>query len=64
MATEKQPKSFRLSDEAIVMLDRLSGYHGVSQTAVVEMAVRQMARRDLGESAAAAPPPVKGKGKK
>jgi hypothetical protein len=33
-------------------LERLAGFHGVSQTAVLEMAIRQMARRDLPDGAA------------
>jgi hypothetical protein len=39
--------TFRLSEAARTLLARLAEHHGIAQTAVVEMAVRQMARRDL-----------------
>jgi hypothetical protein len=63
MVSDKQPTSFRLSEEALTVIGRLAEFHGVSQTAVVEMAVRQMGRRDLGDTAAP-PPPKKGRGRR
>lgn len=47
MPTDKQPTSFRLSDEARELIARLAATHGVTATAVLEMAVRHLARRDL-----------------
>ncbi len=36
----------RLSPEALELMEALSKKHGVNRTAIVEMAVRQMADRD------------------
>jgi len=37
--------SFRLSPEAIRLLQKLAKENGISQTAVLEMAIRELARR-------------------
>jgi predicted transcriptional regulator len=47
MPTEKRSTTFRLSEEARQLLEQLAQVNGVAQTAVLEMAIRQMARRDL-----------------
>lgn len=47
MATEKRSTTFRLSEEARTLIERLAAHHGISFTDIMEMAVRQMARRDL-----------------
>jgi predicted transcriptional regulator len=60
MATDKVPTSFRLSDAAREMLGELAAALGLSQTAVVEMAVRKLHREELAD----APAPPRGKGKK
>lgn len=41
----KQRMSFRLSDEAVSLLDRLAQANGISMTAVLEMAIRQAAKK-------------------
>jgi hypothetical protein len=51
MATDKNPTSFRLSEEALGLIGRLAETLGISRTSVVEMAVRQLARRELGDAA-------------
>jgi hypothetical protein len=40
----KTPIAMRLSDEAIRLIEKLSRLLGVSKTAIVEQAVRAMAR--------------------
>jgi hypothetical protein len=60
MPTDKGPTSFRLSDVAREMIGELAAALGLSQTAVVEMAVRKLHREEL----AGGPPPPRGKGKK
>ena len=40
----KTIKNFRLTDEAIELLEKLSGERGISQAAVIEQAVREFAR--------------------
>jgi predicted transcriptional regulator len=40
------PTSFRLSDEALRMLAELEGSLGVKRTAVVELAIRQLYRKE------------------
>jgi hypothetical protein len=47
MPTEKRSTTFRLSEDARAFLEQLAVLHGISQTAVLEMAIRQMARHDL-----------------
>jgi hypothetical protein len=59
MPTDKNPTSYRLSEEALALIDRLAEALGISRTSVVEMAVRQLARRELGEAA-----PPRGKPRK
>jgi hypothetical protein len=41
MATEKRQGSFRLSDDAWFILERLKSALGISQTDVVEIALRE-----------------------
>jgi len=38
--------SFRLSGEALAKIVALGKYHGLSQAAVIEMAIRTQARKD------------------
>jgi hypothetical protein len=64
MATDKRPTSIRLSEEARGALEALAAYHGVSQAAVMEMALREKARRDLADVPAQPAAPPKGKAKK
>ena len=47
MATRKHPFSLRLSPEALHLIDQLADHLGLSKTSVVEMAVRQLGRREL-----------------
>jgi hypothetical protein len=44
-----QPKSFRLTDSAVDLLKRCAEAKGVSETAVVEIAVRDLSRKWLGK---------------
>ena len=44
MPAPKQATSFRLSDEALMLIRELAVSLGVSQAAVVEMAVRKLAK--------------------
>ena len=45
----RKPVSFRLSAEAIVLLEKLSVHLGIDKTSVIEMSVRDLARkRGLG----------------
>jgi hypothetical protein len=50
MPTDKPPTSYRLSEKARGLIDRLAGALGLSRTAIVEMAIRQLARRELGDA--------------
>lgn len=43
--TMKHGTSFRLSGEALRLLAEMSAKMGVSQTAVLEMAIREIAKR-------------------
>jgi hypothetical protein len=61
MATDKTPSSYRFSDQARELIDRLAAHLGVSKTDVIEMAVRMLARREfegVGE-----PPPKRPRGR-
>ena len=42
----KTPNSFRLSEDALRILRTLAEYLGVSQAAVIEMALRELARKE------------------
>jgi len=42
----KTPKAFRLSDQGEALLIALSEHLGVKQTAVIEMAIRRMAKTE------------------
>lgn len=46
MATDKKATSYRLSDEARRLLAALAASLGVTQTAALELAVRQLAKRE------------------
>lgn len=46
MATKGDPTSFRLTDGTRTLLAALAEHLGISQVAVIEMAVRQLARRE------------------
>jgi excinuclease UvrABC nuclease subunit len=45
----KQLITLRLTEEATHLLQLLSAYHGISHTAVMEMAIREKARREQGQ---------------
>jgi hypothetical protein len=55
MATDKTPSSYRFSDHARELIDRLAAHLGVSKTDVIEMAVRLLARREFEDPGE--PPP-------
>ena len=55
MATDKTPSSYRFSDRARELIDRLADHLGVSKTDVIEMAVRLLARREFEGAAEPAP---------
>jgi hypothetical protein len=42
----KTLKSYRLTDEAIRIIEELAAKLGISQTAVVELAVREKAKKE------------------
>jgi hypothetical protein len=42
----KQRKGFRLSEEAVRLLDALAAQNGLTQTSVLELAIRQMAKKN------------------
>ena len=44
MVSDKQSTSFRLSAEARKLLEKMAAEDGVSQTAVLELLIRQAAR--------------------
>lgn len=46
ISSMKQPTSFRLSEQALRLLKLLADAKGVSQAAVIEMAIREMAQKD------------------
>lgn len=46
---KKHPTSFRLSQEALDLLEWLAPHLGLSQAAVLEMLIRERARRERGE---------------
>jgi hypothetical protein len=41
----KKATSYRLSDEALACIAKLQAHHGISGAAVIEMAVRELARK-------------------
>jgi len=43
---KKYPFSFRLTDRAQQLIDSLAYHLGVSKTAVIELAVRELARQE------------------
>ena len=45
MKTHKHPKQFRLSDAAVMTINRMARFYGMSQTAVVEQAIAGMERK-------------------
>jgi hypothetical protein len=63
MTENKQPSSYRLSEECRDLLIRLSEALGISQASVIEMAVRKLARAELKGQAERSKKPRKGKGK-
>jgi hypothetical protein len=48
MPSEKPAVSFRLSESVRDLIRDLARHHGLSQAAVVEIAVRELARRGVG----------------
>lgn len=46
MLRMKQPTSFRLSEEVFRLLKLLAEAKGVSQASVIEMAIREMAKKE------------------
>jgi predicted transcriptional regulator len=66
MATEKRSTTFRLSEEARALLEQIAARNGISQTAVMELAIRQYARQAAIEATPhpdSAPKTGRGKGK-
>lgn len=51
MATDRKAATYRLTEQARSLIVRLADQHGISQTAVVELAVRLLAKRDLAKGA-------------
>lgn len=45
MQPRKKPTSFSLSDKALDLITKLAVHHGLSKTSVVEMIVRDEARK-------------------
>jgi hypothetical protein len=60
MATDKTPSSYRFSDQARELIDRLAAHLGVSKTDVIEVAVRLLARREFE---GVEPPPKRPRGR-
>jgi hypothetical protein len=58
--TKKHPTSFRLSEECLRLIKLLAGQLGVAETAVVELAVRRMAKSESIEPTSATPKRKKG----
>lgn len=61
MGKPKQATSYRLTDEGQRLIGKLSTALGVSRTGVLELAIRQMAKRELSSAdhpAAETPPPA------
>jgi predicted transcriptional regulator len=42
--------TIRITEDARSLLERLSDKHGVSHTAIIEIAIREKAKRDRAES--------------
>jgi hypothetical protein len=63
MPTQKQVTSFRMNQKARSLLEQLAAHHGVTRAALVEMVIREAARRDLADDGrdGAPPPPKKGR---
>jgi hypothetical protein len=61
MTTSKNPSSFRLSPEALELIGKLAEHLGISKTSVVEMAVRQLSRREMADRPGKRPVPPKKK---
>jgi hypothetical protein len=61
MATDKTPSSYRLSNQARELIDRLADHLGVSKTDVIEMAVRLLARREFERVGEPAPKRPRGR---
>jgi DNA-binding PadR family transcriptional regulator len=59
----KHPKSYRLSEQCRKLIEELAELLGINQTAVVELAIRKLARIELGDHAEAAPAKARRKGK-
>jgi hypothetical protein len=64
MATDKTPSSYRFSDRARELIDRLADHLGVSKTDVIEMAVRLLARREFEGAPEPAPRRPRGRPRK
>jgi phage terminase small subunit len=47
MKPKRNPTSVRLTDEAIRLMRQLSDALGISQSSVMELALRQMAQREI-----------------
>jgi hypothetical protein len=57
MPTQKRFTTFRMDQEARSLLEQLAAHHGVTRTALVEMVIREAARRDLKVSVLGPPHP-------
>jgi hypothetical protein len=62
MPSNKQPTSYRLSEECRSLLEQLSAALGISQTGVIEQAIRKFARDELPQ-AEEKPAPKRRRGK-
>jgi hypothetical protein len=63
MPTEKRSTTYRLSEEARGLLEKLAYWLGINQTATLELCIREKARRDLPAAEPAAAPAPRKKGK-
>lgn len=58
-ATHRHPVSLRLTDDAVRLLGDLANSLGVSKSAVIEMAIREKARREFQDDAWAYTPEMR-----
>jgi predicted DNA-binding protein len=57
MPKPKSATSYRLSEEAQQLLERLASRLGLTKTSVLEMSIRKLAYAELGEDASLMPAP-------
>ena len=46
MPTSKNPASYRLSEDALVLIEQLAKAMGLSRTSVIEVAIRHLAKKE------------------